>query len=258
MSGTRTISKHDLSRGVPPSPRSPLQAIRTAVPLRPEPRSIPARLAGFGAAAAALGVGACLGLLDPGPSGTAEAALAGTGLGAITAALFRAAGTRPASLLALTSLVAPLLGVGAYLAGTDAPPPAESAAAFLLSGMATTPLLTIALTRGNLFDELGGRWFRRPRAVAFLHTIGRPLVPRDLRKLEPYHGDKPIVLVVLHHPSGRHDGTEVISIVARRRRASGLLARILPFTASAEPMLRPTMITREALELIRRSRGTLD
>ena len=235
----------------------PLNSFRLAVPYRPEPRPIPVRLAAAGTCAGGLALGAAAGMA--GAAGD-PAALVGVGaaLGLIAGTLFRQAGARPRRTLSGTAFAAPTTALAAMCLASTASVEAMPALTLLASGGFAIPACTTAATRGGLFDDLARRWFRAPTAVAYLHPIGRPLVPRDLRMLEPYSGDKPMVLVVLHHPSCRTDGTEVISIELRRRRAPGLLARLRPFLMGSETVLPPTIITRDDLELLKHHPGTLD
>ncbi|MFM2165072.1 MAG: hypothetical protein RL325_1509 [Planctomycetota bacterium] len=253
MSHSSIMRKHGPQRGFGQGPRTPLAAIRTAVPYRPEPRPMPARIALLGTLAAAIALGAGAGRTEIG-SPLATGLAVGAALGGVSASLFRAAGTRPARTVALTALAAPLAAACAVWSQALGLSPALAAFA---TGMAAIPICTRLATRGGLFDDLVGRWFRAPEAIAYLHPIGRPLVPRDLRQLEPYSGDKPMVLVVLIHRSARTDGTEVISIVLRRRRAAGSLSRLAPFVAGEELMLPPTTIARADLELLMRHPGRL-
>jgi hypothetical protein len=128
--------------------------------------------------------------------------------------------------------------------------------------MAAIPSCPLLLTQGDLYDERSQRWFAAPRPVAYLHTLGRSLVPRDLRKLQPYSGNAPTVLVVRHHAvRGRAlagaPGLAIISIVARQRRSAGPLNRLFPFKGRAELVLPATVIRAADLELLRRHLGRL-
>jgi hypothetical protein len=207
-----------------------------------------------------VGVGASLPILG-GEHPTIAAAFGGAALlGAVSGLLFRIAGARPAAPLAFASAAAAISAAGALELRTGGPH--VQWLALSATTMAAVPTCTLLLTRGNLYDERSQRWFAAPRPVAYLNALGRNLVPRDLRRLQPYSGDRPTVLVVRHHAaSGRAlagaPELAIISIVARRRRGAGPLNRHFPFRGRGELVLPATVILAADLELLTRHAGRL-
>lgn len=96
------------------------------------------------------------------------------------------------------------------------------------------------------------RWFGRPRVIAHLQPIGRPLCPRDLLRLHPCTERTEVEVIALRlHPSRQTDDDSLVSAVLVSGRGPGLLGRLAwrilhPFGGPL--MLPPTLVPTELLD----------